>query len=278
MSNVISIINMKGGVGKTTLTINLGYYLACMQNKKVLVIDFDPQANSSSAFLTYNKYDKFLDERKVISEIFTDIDRIVGPVTKKNPKLLTLNDLIVNLKSTPKGGKLDIIISELELSKVLERTGGGAIEERLKILLEAKKERYDYVLIDCSPTYSVLTNNALIASDYILIPVKPDPFSARGIPMLISKIDQHNSVHKDKPVKVLGIVFNLIKDDLKYMDTVKAQIIKEYKNVFQTEIRACEHYSKGLMKNKTIFETTAQKTFKNNFIAFCQEFEKRISK
>ena len=208
MCNVVSIINMKGGVGKTTLTINLAYYLAYLENQKVLIIDFDPQSNSSSAYITYNRYEELLDERKVISEIFTDIDRIIGPVSSRNPKLLTLSDLSVNVRSTKDKGKIDIVVSELELSKVLERSGGAAIEERLAKILEEKKKAYDYVLIDCSPTYSVLTNNALMASDYILIPVKPDPFSARGIPMLLKKIEQHNRLHNDKKVEVLGIVFN----------------------------------------------------------------------
>jgi chromosome partitioning protein len=278
MCNVVSIINMKGGVGKTTLTINLAYYLAYLENQKVLIIDFDPQSNSSSAYITYNRYEELLDERKVISEIFTDIDRIIGPVSSRNPKLLTLSDLSVNVRSTKDKGKIDIVVSELELSKVLERSGGAAIEERLAKILEEKKKAYDYVLIDCSPTYSVLTNNALMASDYILIPVKPDPFSARGIPMLLKKIEQHNRLHNDKKVEVLGIVFNLIKDDLKYMDSVKAQIMATYPNVFQTEISVCEHYSKGLMENKTIYETSAQYWFKDEFTAFAKEFIEKIEK
>lgn len=269
---VTSIINMKGGVGKTTITINLAYYLAEKLNKKVLIIDFDPQANASSAYLEYEEYDKLLDDRKVISEIFTDIDRIVGPITKRNPKLLTLKDLTTNVRNFDGGGRIDLVASELELSKVLERTGGGAIEERLELLLTDKKEAYDYILIDCSPTYSVLTNNSLRASNYILIPVKPDPFSARGIPLLLGKINQHNSLNKSKKVEVLGIVFNMINEDLKYMDKVKAQIMREHSNVFQNEILATENYSKGLLSNKMIFETNARKSFTDNFSEFCDEF------
>ncbi|OOM11011.1 ParA family protein [Clostridium saccharobutylicum] len=269
---VTSIINMKGGVGKTTITINLAYYLSSMLNKRVLIVDFDPQANASSAYLNYEDYEKLLDNRKVISEIFTDIDRIVGPVTKKNPKLLTLSDLITNVRIFENGGKIDLVASELELSKVLERTGGGAIEERLDLLLSDKKEAYDYILIDCSPTYSVLTNNSLRASNYVLIPVKPDPFSARGIPMLLGKIQQHNSVNRTKKVEVLGIVFNMINDELKYMDKVKAQIMREHSNVFQNEILATENYSRGLLNNKMIFETNARRNFIDNFSEFCNEF------
>lgn len=269
---------MKGGVGKTTLTINLAYYLSYFEKKKVLIIDFDPQSNSSSAYITYSRYEELLDERKVISEIFTDIDRIIGPISSKNPQLLTLSDLSVNVRRTNDKGKIDMVVSELELSKVLERSGGAAIEERLSKILEEKKKAYDYVLIDCSPTYSVLTNNALMASNYVLIPVKPDPFSARGIPMLLNKIEQHNRLHNDKKVEVLGIVFNLIKDDLKYMDSVKAQIMATYPNVFQTEIKVCEYYSKGLMENKTIYETAAQSWFKDEFTAFAKEFIKKLEK
>ena len=269
---VTSIINMKGGVGKTTITTNLAYYLAYEKNKRVLIIDFDPQANSSSAYLSFEDYEKLLDERKVISEIFTDIDRIVGPVSKKNPKLLTLDDIITTVRRCQNGGVIDLISSELELSKVLERAGGSALEERLRLLLAEKKKRYDYVLIDCSPTYSVLTTNALRASDNVLIPVKPDPFSARGIPMLLGRISQHNSLNPDNQVGILGIVFNMVKDNLRYMDSVKAQILTNHKNVFRTEIQATEHYSKGLLENKMLFETNAQEQFKTNFRKFGEEY------
>lgn len=272
------MINMKGGVGKTTITINLAYYLAFFEHKKVLIIDLDPQSNSSSAFITYEEYEKLLEERKVISEIFTDIDKIVGPVTTKIPRLLTLSDLLFNVKIGQQGGKIDMVVSELELSKVLERSGGAAIEDRLSMILANKKNAYDYIIIDCSPTYSVLTNNALLASDYVLVPVKPDPFSARGIPMLINKINQHNMLHKDKKVKVLGIVFNLIKEELGYMNGVKASIMASYPNVFQNEIRACEYYSKGLIENKTIYETPAQYWFKNNFTVFAKELIEKVER
>ena len=278
MCKVVSILNMKGGVGKTTITINLAYYLAIYQHKKVLIIDFDPQANSSSAFISYENYEKLLENRKVISEIFTDIDKIIGPVSNKIPQLLTLSDLLVNVKQEPQGGKIDMVVSELELSKVLERSGGAAIEDRLSMMLEKKKNAYDYVLVDCSPTYSVLTNNALIASDYVLVPVKPDPFSARGIPKLLNKIDQHNRLHKDKKVEVIGIVFNLIKEDLRYMDGIKASIMASYPNVFQTEIKNCEYYSKGLIENKSIYETSAQYWFKNEFTSFAKEFIEKIER
>ncbi len=274
-TKVISILNMKGGVGKTTLTINLAYTLAAEHNKKVLVIDFDPQANTSSAFMTYDKYDKHRKTKKVISDVFTDIRSIVGPVstTSKEKKLLSLEDMTHRVKSFGTTSYIDVVPSELELSSVLERAGGSNIEDRVKIILRDKKQKYDLVLIDCSPTYSVLTNNALKASDYVLIPVKPDPFSARGIPLLLEKIGSHNLANsKEDQVQPLGIVFTMVDDSLKYVLGVKAEILRQHNNVFRNEILYNEHYSRALFENKSIIESMAQNRFKDNFRDFTKEF------
>lgn len=96
--------------------------------------------------------------------------------------------------------------------------------------------------------------------------------------MLLNKIDQHNRLHKDKKVEVIGIVFNLIKEDLRYMDGVKASIMASYPNVFQTEIKNCEYYSKGLIENKSIYETPAQHWFKDEFTSFANEFIDKIER
>lgn len=276
MTAVISVLNMKGGVGKTTICLNLAHALATRQ-KKVLIIDFDPQANASGGLLTFDEYEKHRGSRKVISDIFTDLEKIVGPVSKKIPQLLTLDDMKMRARHFPPQGCIDLVPSELELSHVLERSGGSSLEDRLKLMLKGKKQQYDFVLIDCGPTYSVLTNNALKASDYVLIPVKPDPFSARGIPMLLSKIEAHNLAHEgDDTVQVLGIAFSMVEEGLVYQADVKSEILRQHKGVFQTEIRYTEHYSRGLMNRKAIYETTAQSQFTTNFTAFVDEFRQRV--
>jgi chromosome partitioning protein len=267
---------MKGGVGKTTICLNLAHVLASQDDQKVLIVDFDPQANASGGLLTFEEYEKHRETRKVISDIFSDLEKIVGPVSKKTTALLTLDDMTIRGRSFPGGGYIDLIPSELELSHVLERSGGSSVEDRLKLVLKGKKNQYDYVLVDCGPTYSVLTNNALKASDSVLIPVKPDPFSARGIPLLLSKIESHNRAHEgEDQVHVLGIVFNMVTETLVYEAGVKGEIYKEHKDVFQTEIRHTEHYSRGLIERKAIFETNAQSQFTINFANFVSEFRKR---
>lgn len=98
------------------------------------------------------------------------------------------------------------------------------------------------------------------------------------IPMLLNKISQYNMLAPDNKVTILGIVFNMVKDNLKYMDSVKGQILTNHQNVFRTEILATEHYSKGLMDNKMIFETNAQETFKSNFRDFGNEYLQKVGR
>jgi len=274
-TKVISVLNMKGGVGKSTITINLAHTLTSLHNKKVLVIDFDPQANASSGLLSFIDYEEHRKNKLVISDIFSDISRIVGPVSSKSKEksTISLDDMVCRVKSYSSGAYLDLVPSELELSSVLERTGGSNIEDRLKIILREKKNKYDIILVDCSPTYSVLTNNALKASDFVLIPVKPDPFSARGIPMLLEKIALHNKANSPEDrVEPLGIVFTMVDNSIVYVNSVKAEILREHRDVFRHEILFNENYPRGLFGNKSILETNATKRYKDNFKNFTNEF------
>jgi chromosome partitioning protein len=278
-TSIVSVINMKGGVGKTTITFNLAYSLAQHLGKKVLVVDFDPQANSSEAFLTYTQYQKHQKEKLMISEIFTDLRQIVGPVSDKNPKIITLDDMICRVKNYSNGGYIDLVPSELELSNVLERSSGANLEDRLKLILRNKKNRYDIILVDCSPTYSILTTNSLKASDFVLIPVKPDPFSSRGIPLLLQKIDTHNNASSEEDkIGVLGIVFSMYKYNASpvFAEDVKKEILREHKNVFNNEVWYTEYYSKGIIENNPIFQTPAQEHFKRNFRKFTDEFLEKL--
>ena len=276
VAKTVSIVNMKGGVGKTTICLNLAHWLVDKQNKKVLVIDFDPQSNASEGLLKYEDYDRHRKENKVISDIFTDIHKLVSPVKTEDDDRIELENMLYKVKEMNNGSCLHLVPSELELCHTLERPISGHSEDRLSLLLKGKKNRYDYVLIDCGPTYSLLTINALNASDYILIPVKPDPFSVRGIPMMIKQINVHNlASFKAQKVEILGIVFTLVKD-LATMTSIKAEILRIHPGIFQTEIRHCEWYPNALLDNTSIFETRAQRHFKDNFEDFAKEFLQKI--
>lgn len=159
---IISVLNHKGGVGKTTSTSNIAGALK-MLGKKVLVIDVDPQANLTMSLGLREKYDK----------------NIYGALSKKyDLPILTNVDGIDVVPST-----LDLVGAEIELLQAHGR------EFRLRRLLEPIKNKYDFILIDCPPNLGVLTSNALTASDGIIVPVEAAYFAMEGLAKLLEVID-----------------------------------------------------------------------------------------
>lgn len=207
----ISIINMKGGVGKTTLSIHLARYLA-EQGKKILLIDLDPQANASVAAIKPNLLEFHYNDpnKKTVHELFFDWMIQFGPYPKQ--KVTTpLESYLYHFFPLGENKVFDIIPSHLALSSLLRGAGVGPYE--LKDFLDKCRElkKYDYIFIDCAPTYSVLTTLALNATDKILIPMKAEPFAVHGTKLMKQVLKEHdhdfgtNLEHNG----ILGIVFTL---------------------------------------------------------------------
>jgi chromosome partitioning protein len=208
MGNVISFINMKGGVGKTTLCVNVGYTLAMHFNKKVLVIDMDPQFNATQAlmekFKTIQYYEAIRDQNKTISYV---LNHSFGGVASKVPEL-TLDDIIDNLGND----KLHLIPGDLAIIDFESSRRGS--ERILKEYIDKNnlKTIYDYILIDSPPTYSIFSISSLIASDYYIVPIAPDVFSALGYDLL-NRVISNDLALKGTTVKELGIVFTLVNSE-----------------------------------------------------------------
>ena len=225
---IISVINYKGGVGKTTVTANLAAELAYRGNN-ILTIDLDPQASLTFSFITVDDWRKNYEKSKTIKNWY---DAFIDKDTELN-----LNSLIARPKRVNSGrGNLDLICSHLALINVdLElatRLIGGTerdlrnnylrVHSRLCFGLKSLEEDYDYILIDCPPNFNIVTKTAVTASDYLLVPTKPDYLSTLGIEQLGKHVgelvktynkyvdDSDDSEWERINPEILGILFTMI--------------------------------------------------------------------
>lgn len=205
MGKIIALANQKGGVGKTTTTINLAASLAALE-KKVLVVDADPQANASSGL--------GIDIKKVNKTIY---ECLIGAATPKEAIVSTEIERLYVLPS-----HINLVGAELEMLNVENR------EKQLREVLVSLKPDYDYILIDCSPSLGLITVNALTAADSIIIPVQCEYFALEGISKLLNTI----KIIKNKlnpALEIEGFLLTMYDARLRLAN----QIYEEVKNHFQ---------------------------------------------
>lgn len=212
----ISFMNMKGGVGKTTLAVNVAYTLAQQHDKKVLIVDCDPQFNASQYLLTDDVYLAHLKNpaRGTLKDVFIPnqagpLDTAKGIAKPINKAKLSLGDCTIRVfHSHTKPGVLDLVPSTLSLVEV--QNSRRQTEARLKTWLKEKALHYDYVIIDCPPTISIFTEAAILASDKYIVPIKPDPLSVVGLPLLERYIQEFT---EDVGMKIeqIGIILTQIR-------------------------------------------------------------------
>lgn len=179
---ILSVVNMKGGVAKTTVAVNIADCLCRRHGKRVLLIDIDPQFNATQYLIPGNVYADYVGQGKdTINSIFEESAiTTAGSVTGvEEIEAKPLDGIIpYNIRDG-----FDILPGNLQLYKI-EMAGGSGKENRLKLYLDSICDQYDFTIIDTPPTPSVWMSSALIASNYYLVPVKPEPLSATGIDLL----------------------------------------------------------------------------------------------
>lgn len=258
MAISVSLINMKGGVGKTTLAAQLGH-AADRRGFHTLAVDLDPQANLSQALLTPEKYVRHLREKKpTIVQLFEQY----FPASEDNPSPQPLDIHQLILKKTGCWSKttLDLIPSRLELSHTLKNPTGK--ERKLARGLSKIVADYDLILIDCAPTESILTEAAYHASRYALVPVKPEYLATIGLPLLARSIKEFTYENADHELDICGVVFVHSSsysggpEGRKSIREVSGEAEKNGWHVFDTHVRYSASYPKASRECTSIGHTS----------------------
>ncbi|WMW79639.1 ParA family protein [Undibacterium cyanobacteriorum] len=277
VAKLASIINMKGGVGKTTLSFNLAYYLAEGLKKKVLLIDLDPQANATIVSTDEINYQTHLKNKKTIADVFIHTFRTYGPITQSNPPSLNIDEFIYKVFSDSSSeGSFDLIPSELILSSVLKGMTLGPYDLD-QLITEKVKHKYDFILIDCSPTYSSLTTIALNTTKAVLIPMISDSFGAYGTKLMKQVLEEHENDYGFEP-KVIGVIFTMWDKNQQNQITQSNEIIKGWDSgkLFRSRISQNNWYRVANGKRTSFLTTPANNEAKIEFITFVNEFLAKV--
>ena len=252
MSKVISLANQKGGVGKTTTSINLSAALAA-QGKKVLLIDADPQANTSSGL--------GIEIRDLETTIYECL------VNGVDPHEAVVETKTKNLSLIP--SHIDLVGAEIEMLNIEHR------ETLLKNLLKGIHDEYDYILIDCSPSLGLITINALTASDSVIIPVQCEFFALEGIAKLLNTIKIIKS-KLNPSLKIEGFLLTMFDNRLRLSNQVYEEVKRHFGDlVFNTVIARNVRLSEAPSHGISVLDYDPQSKGAQNYTALAKELIKR---
>jgi chromosome partitioning protein len=279
MAHTISLVNMKGGVGKSTLAVNLAWeYATGPWYKRVLLADLDPQFNASQYLIGQEQYEKAVleDAKPTMWNLFEQNTRIPGtPLGSFDP-----HDAVHPVRQIRPTGRIDLIPSRLELALSLRNPAQK--ESLLQKSLAQIEADYDVIIIDCPPTESVLTYAAYLASNHVLVPVKPEYLSAIGLPLLRQSLGDFNRENPGRDLDVTGIVFNgssgYSPEEIKAKNEVGGLAGDFGWKVFKAEVPYSRSFPKGAREGQPIFRTSYARTDQAaRFQAFAAEFAEAIN-
>lgn len=229
MGKIISIVNQKGGVGKTTTTVNLGVSLS-LEGKKILIIDFDQEANATITLGIKREQV----QKDIVNFLFDE-------------KITTEHIVPTGVEN------VDIICASLRISMLDQMANDMDTKElMLHNKLEEIKNNYDYILIDCPPAFGLIIDNALYASDSVIIPVECSFYAYDALTQMVNKI---NEIQKEKDLDIEGILLTKLDN----RNTIGYKIVDQVKfmfpyNTFNTIISVSSHIQEAPMYGKSVIQ------------------------
>jgi len=258
MATVVSLINMKGGVGKTTLASQLAH-AAGKDGLRVLAVDLDPQSNLSQSLMGPSRYVEHLSENlPTVVQILDDYVPAGG--SGGAPRPIDLDDIIVKNAGYWSSSSLDLIPSRLELSRTLKNPTGK--ERRLAKGLSRISDRYDLIIIDCAPTESILTDAAYFASRYVIVPVKPEFMATIGLPLLARSIREFQVENDDHEISIAGLVFNHSSsysagpEGQQSIKEVREEAQRHGWHIFENQVKYSASYAKAAREGTPLAQTS----------------------
>jgi chromosome partitioning protein len=248
MGKIIAIANQKGGVGKTTTSVNLAASLGVLE-KKVLLIDADPQANATSG-------------------LGIDVEGVEHGTYHLIEHTVAARDAIVKTSSP----NLDLIPAHIDLVAIeIELVDKDNRESMLKIAVEGLKDDYDYILIDCAPSLGLLTLNALTAADSVIIPIQCEYFALEGLGKLLNTVKSVQKIHNPE-LDIEGLLLTMYDSRLRLSNQVVDEVKKHFDEmVFKTIIQRNVRLSEAPSYGESIISYDAGSKGANNYLSLAQE-------
>ncbi|KOP28342.1 cobyrinic acid a,c-diamide synthase [Hapalosiphon sp. MRB220] len=295
MGYVIATANMKGGVGKTTLSVNIATCLAKEHGKRVLVLDLDSQISATLSLMSPMEFAKRRKHRKTFRYL---IDQIINPEPEQKH---TIQDIIQSHVCNLPG--LDLLPGDIDLYDefvVSEMLHYQAINlgvtdfetiwnrfERVLLskVLEPVRQAYDFIILDCAPGYNLLTRSALATSNFYILPAKPEPLSVVGIQLLERRVAQLKESHEHEAkidIQMLGIVFTMSNANLltgRYYKQVMQRVHQDFgaEKICQTQIPVDVNVAKAVDSFMPVILNAPQSSGSKSFSQLTQELLQKLT-
>lgn len=266
MATVISCINLKGGVGKTALAVNLSAY-AGQQGKKTLLIDLDPQTNATFSSVGIDAWQKHADAKGTVADLLGARQHTSAEEVRKTVEQVRMEEVFDNV---------DLIPSHIDLFTVdLDLANAAARERKLKKSLRPVLDYYDLVVCDCPPNLTIPTQNALACSSHFVVPISRDFLSGMGVGLLLNRVKE---LSEDLEVEIsnAGIVISRVGRPAQHREQTEQSVREAFGElVLDTVIKERSSVSEAAEEHKSIFEMNDQSA-KDEFAAVSRVILERI--